>query len=188
MKKIFIALVCVLPSFAFAQSKSISLSQTAQVLSSCTISTVENINFGVMDVLTDTTKVGSGAVRTSCTKGSYALSVSYGMNSKFLIWSTAGQGTTYSCQARAMANPKGAVLPYTLYSDSGLTQPISTSDRIMISGGTYVNTRCTLASSWKNVVFNAPQSQTVSLYGKVAADKSSNAGNYTDTLTISITF
>lgn len=188
MKKIFIAFVCVLPSFAFAQSKSSSLSQTAQVLSSCSISTVENINFGVIDVLTDTNKVGSGAVQTSCTKGSYGLSVSYGMNSKFLIWSNAGQGITYMCRPRAMVNSNGTLLPYALYSDSGLTQPISTSDRIMISGGTYVNTRCTLSSGWTNVVFNSPGNQTVSLYGKVTVDKSSNAGNYTDTLTILLTF
>ena len=188
MKKIFIAFVCVLPSFAFAQSKSSSLSQTAKVLSSCSISTVENINFGVVDALTDTAKTGSGAVRASCTKGSYGLSVSYGMNSKFLIWSTAGAGITYMCRPRAMVNSNGTLLPYTLYSDSGLTQPISTSDRIMISGGTYVNTRCTLSSGWTNVVFNSPEDQTVSLYGKVTVDKSSNAGNYTDTLTISLTF
>lgn len=189
MKRIsFILLAVALPSLACAQSKSSTLTQTAQVLSACSISTVENINFGVVDALTDTAKTGSGAVRASCTKGSYALTVNYGMNSKFWIWSNAGQGTTYMCRPRAMANTKGALLPYTIYSDSGLTQPISTNDQIMISGGTYVNTPCTLMSSWKSVVFTEPKAQTVTLYGKMTVDKSSNAGTYTDSLVVSITF
>jgi spore coat protein U-like protein len=189
MKRIsFIIFALALPSLACAQSKSSSLTQTAQVLSSCSISTVENINFGVVDVLQDTTKTGSGAVRASCTKGSYALSVGYGMNSTFWVWSNAGQGTTYRCRPRAMANAKGATLPYNLYSDSGFAQPISTSDQIMISGGTYVNTRCTLMAGWKNVVFTERQDQTITLYGQMTLDKSSNAGAYTDSLVISLTF
>ncbi len=118
----------------------------------------------------------------------YALGVGYGMNSKFLIWSNAGQGTTYRCNARAMANAQGAILPYALYLDSGLSQPISTSDQIMISGGTYVNTRCTLMAGWKNVVFASPEDQTVTLYGKMMVDKTSNAGAYTDSLVVSLTF
>lgn len=188
MNKFILLALCALPSVALAQSKSASLSQTAQVLSSCSISTLQNINFGVVDVLNDTSKTGAGSVRTACTKGSYALTVNYGTNSLYFINSTAGQGTTYRCGARSMANGKGSKLPYQLYTNSDLTNAVSTFDQIMISGGTYVNTPCKLQSAWTNVVFNTPAEQTLSLYGQMTVDTAASAGNYTDMLTISLTF
>lgn len=188
MNKIIALSLLLLTSPAFAGTGSNNLSQSAQVLSSCRISTVENINFGVVDVLVDSEKTGSGAVRTSCTKGSYALTVNYGTNSKFFVVSNAGVGITYACRARAMANTQGTILPYVLYADNDLNQPIPTNSRIMISGGRYEKTPCTLSAAWQNVVFTTPGEQSVRLYGKVAVNNTVNAGTYTDTLTIGLTF
>lgn len=188
MNKILLTALLALSAPTWAGTTSSNLTNSSQVLSSCSLSVGEHINFGVVNALTDTTKTGSGSVRASCTKGSYALTVSYGANSKYWVWSNAGQGTTYRCRARAMANGKGSTLQYDLYTDSGFTQPVSTSDQIMISGGTYVNTPCTLNSAWTSVVFSSPGTQTVPLYGKMTVNNTVNAGVYTDSLVITITF
>lgn len=207
MKLPILFLLLALPCSAFAQStKNLSLTNTATVVSSCSISTTQNLNFGVFDPLDPQDLTGSGSILISCTYGNYTMSVSNGTGGSGFptgvvsLPSTGGGGYTYytSCM-RSMKNSSGSNLYYELYADSGLSRssynstPGSTyTPNAPSSTAKYSCSGATSLSGFKTVSFTSQAAQNITIYGKINTTKwNSNAytsGTYTDQVSVNINF
>lgn len=207
MKNSFILLLLALPGVVSAQStKSLSLNNTATVVSSCSISTTQNLNFGVFDPLNPQDLTGSGSVSVACTYGTYSMSVSNGTGGSgypsgvISLPSTGGGGYTYytSCM-RSMKNSSGSNLYYELYADPGYLQssynstPSSTySSNPPSMTAKYSCSGTTSLSGFKSVSFTSKGPQTVTIYGKINNTKWKSTaytpGAYSDQVSVNINF
>lgn len=201
--KHFLSLVLAICAFpVFAGQTSSNLTNAATVVSNCTITTLNNIQFGTFDALNANATVGAagnGTVQVKCTKGSYSLIVGNGANwaarltNSYACTSCQGAGYVtriFSCD-RYMKSPQGGTMGYVIYKDSSLQTNGTNS-----SGYTYdsdAGTQCKgTPSAFTQMVFDsATRSNNVTLYAQTvsgADNKKVTPGVYTDTLSIQVNF
>lgn len=201
MKTLF-ALLLIFPFSVSSQN--LSLKNSATVTSSCSIATVQNIQFGGIDPLNIGTLTSTGAVSLTCTKGAYNISVSDGTGGYQLLGtqreagfpaSAYGWWYTTKCM-RAMSNG-GQRLYYELYPSSDYsTSSMNSSNEVYSSKAPssikFGACASTNAATFSTVQFNSPQSQTVTLYARINSENSdlstTTPGSYIDTLSVSVTF
>lgn len=192
--------LCTFP--AWAVEKSATLTNTSTVVSQCSINTLNNIQFGSLDVLGANATVGAtgnGSVRVQCTKGSYALTVNNGGSWKARLLRayacTGCQGSGYvtrlfSCD-RYMTSPNGSVLGYVVYKD-----PDRQTDGTNTSSYTYdsdAGTQCkSSGATFSRLVFDdATRSTDVAFYAQTTSGADNTKvtpGVYTDTLSVQVNF
>jgi len=207
MKYTILALALCIPGSVFAQTtKNLSLNNTATVVSSCSISTTQNLNFGAFNPLDPQELRGTGSVSVACTYGNYSLSISNGNGGNSFLYnsvqlpSTGGGGynVTYGCW-RGMTNSSGQKLYYDLYANANYqTSSINTADTYYTqsrpNSGTTSSSNCndTRISSFKTVSFTSNAPQEVLIYGKVNISKGQpttlKPDSYTDQVSVSINF
>ena len=205
MKHAVLALALIMsPGLAFAQSQTITNSAT--VVSACSISTTQNLNFGLFNPLDPQELRGTGSISVACTYGNYSVNLSNGNGGNSFLYnsvklpSTGGGGwnVTYGCW-RGMTNSAGQKLYYDLYADSNYqtssintggtsyTQNTPSNSSVSTSPCQTTNTASFTTASFTN---NAPQN--ITIYGKVSLSKgrpqSLQSGSYTDQVSVSITF
>lgn len=196
-----IALTSLLIIFeATAATSSSNLTNSSTVVSACSISVNEALQFGAVNTLTELTKTAQGTVGVNCTKGSYALSVNYGLSSSigntsnFKPQTTCPNGscftyTTYDYYCgRSMSGPTGKI-PYTLYTNSALTTEANQKRSGGYYGTTDTTTSCsTPTTAFGNVVFTQKGAISVPVYARMNATQSTASGSYVDTLTFTVSF
>jgi len=203
--KIFASLVAFTSLFvvfhADAATGSSTLTNSSTVVSACSISVNEAIQFGAVNTLNETSKTAQGAVGINCTKGSYALSVNYGLSSS--IGNTSNLKSQTSCPngscftyntydyycARSMSGPKGKI-PYTLYTNSALTTEANQkrSTEYYGTNGDTTTSCSTPTTSFGTVLFTQKGVISVPVYARMNATKATAAGSYMDTLTFTVSF
>lgn len=146
---------------AAQQTASATFDVTANVVKTCRIEAGNTLGFGAYDPTSATATTGTTTIRVRCTNGTSApIALNGGAN-----------GSGAGCTTRAMAS--GAQrLSYELYRDDARTQPWGCTD------GT--NTRTYTAT---NAAFS-----TLTVWGSIPAGQNALVGNYTDTVTATVTF
>lgn len=202
MKYILGCLLLAVTFPSFAAQKSLNLTNTSTVVSQCSINTLNNIQFGSLDVLGANATVGAtgnGTVRVQCTKGSYALHVNNGSNWTARLTNsypcTTCQGSGYvvrlfSCD-RYMKSANGGTLGYVVYKDTA-----HQTDGTNISSYTYDSdsgTQCKSDSAaYEYLTFdNATRSSDVTLYAQTvsgSANSKITPGTYSDVLSVQVIF
>lgn len=77
MKQVIVlSVLALLPFSSWASSSNIS--NTAQVMSSCSIRKTQDLNFGVFNPLEQSKITGNGQLELNCTKGNYRVSINAG--------------------------------------------------------------------------------------------------------------
>ena len=207
MKKYLLCslMLMALPVTGLAGNASTNLPATANIPSACTIATTQNIMFGTYDPVGIHASLGpaaQGQVTVNCTKGSYNLTVSSGVNAGFpeyfgsypAPWQGAGYFyRQYRCN-RKMSNGSQTV-GYELFSDASMTTVSYNQQQALNAGGeTAVN--CNIQNSstvqtFRTLSFTSAGSQVVDLYARVLPGTQNAAalpGVYSDTLSVSISF
>ena len=143
-----------------------SFKVTASVANSCVVTSTSDINFGAYDpaVANNTTALnGAGWVKVRCTRGTTpAVQLDQGAN--------AAGGSTCLSPARQMASGADR-LGYTLYSDSGRTTPWGCD-----------------ATNDVDYTFLDLNPHQFDVYGRIPAGQDVAAGNYSDTVNVSVIF
>jgi spore coat protein U-like protein len=203
--KTFIPLIAltslVVASHASAATNNSILTNSSTVVSACSISVNEALQFGAVNTLNELTKTAQGAVGVNCTKGSYALSVNYGLSSS--IGNTSNLKSQTSCPngscftyntydyycGRSMSGPKGKI-PYTLYTNSALTTEANQkrSTEYYGTNGDTTTSCSTPTTAFGTVVFTQKGPISVPVYARMNATKSTASGSYVDTLTFTVSF
>lgn len=140
---------------------------TASVANSCVVTAANNIAFGAYDPASsnNTTALdGAGSVSVRCTRGSNAaIALNQGLN--------AATGSLCTSPLRQMADGGTNRLRYDIYSDSG---------RASAWGCDATNDVDQSFTSLAPVTFTT--------YGRIPAGQDVPAGNYADTVTVTVTF
>lgn len=148
------------PSLAGTATSSFSV--TATVANSCIVS-ASTLAFPTYLPTTATATTGSTALNVTCTLSApYTVALSNG--------SGTGADPTAGASGRKMTGPSSALLAYNLYQDAAFTQAWG-------STGLY------LYSGTGNGLLQA-----LTVYGRVPASQVAAAGNYTDTINVTVTF
>ncbi len=130
---------------------------------SCTVTSTSAVNFGNVTVSPSVTSKGQGAVSVQCTN-----------TTPYQIGLDNGQGSGASGPAaRLMTGAGGATLTYGLYQDSGLS-------------AVWGNTAGTGGNTQGGTGNGNTQSYTV--YGRIPPQASVPAGNYNDTVAVTVTY
>ena len=148
-----------LPSSAWAQSAQTTMDVSATVVKACVVSAT-NLAFGNYDPTSATPTDASSTITVTCTPGT---SFTVGLNAG----TTAGTTVT----SRKMASGSNR-LDYALYSDVARTTNWGNTP------GTDTPAAATASTS--------PLALTV--YGRIAAQQAAAVGNYTDTVTITVSY
>lgn len=193
------AILIASPILSMAQStKSSNLTNTATVVSLCSLQVTQNISFGSVNALEGIDALGQGSIQVSCTYGSYTVMVGRGLNdnnNSYNPHDCGRWGCTYTVQCiRAMANAdKTSKIPYELYTTSDPSSIV----RLLgenSSDGIYSPARCD-SSPVRNVgfaslMFNSPEKQTVNIFARTTVSNKNalKPGVYTDSFTVSVVF
>ena len=190
------ALLLVSPFASMAQNYNVT--NTATVVSLCSLQVTQNISFGAVDALNGINALAQGSVQVRCTYGSYGVSVGRGLNDNDVRYNPRDCGRwgcsfTVQC-VRTMANAdKTSRIPYELYTThdpSSIVRLLGESG----SEGAFSPPRCSDApvrtASFANLTFNSPQAQNVTLYARanMSDQNSLKSGAHTDSFTVSIVF
>jgi spore coat protein U-like protein len=165
MKKVLfgclvLALVAAAPAFAGSDSSSFGVS--AEVIESCSITSV-GLSFGDYDALSGTPLDTAGSVEVTCSNGSSGfIGLDQGLN--------ADTGSSEDAPLRQMASGT-ARLSYGLFSDAS---------RSVVWGNTVLSGVAHTATDTNPV--------TVNIYGRVPISQGSLVGSYSDTVTATINF
>jgi spore coat protein U-like protein len=147
---------------ALAGSATTSFAVTATVANSCVVS-ASTLAFPTYLPTAATATTGSTTLNVTCTLSDpYTIALSNG--------SGTGADPTAGASGRKMTGPSSALLAYNLYQDSGYTQAWGTSGAYLYSG-TGTGTQVALP-----------------VYGRIPASQVAAAGNYTDTINVTVTF
>jgi len=192
--KTLLVLACLGLSGA-VQAQNYSLKQTATVVSGCTISTTQNLSFGILNPLDSQILTAQGGLSLDCTKGGYTVSVNGGSNVPVSLWynSTYVGGTTgnlyyYKCERVMTAPGKSSTLRYDLYTTSNGSTPVYSEFTVPTTNNPQ---DCGLRNfTFATINFTQPGAQQVPVYAKLSniAARTLSAGNYTDTLNFTVTF
>lgn len=148
---------------ASAASDSAGFQVTATVVKSCRIEAGNTLAFGSYDPTSDTAATGTTTIRVRCTNGTTApIALNQGVNRT---------GDT-TCVNRALESSAADELSYGLYQSAGTTAPWGCADATNTRSYTAAN------ASWN----------TLTVYGVIAAAQDAPIGDYTDTVTATITF
>jgi spore coat protein U-like protein len=148
------------PSLAGTATSSFAV--TATVANSCIVSST-TLAFPTYLPTSASATTGSTAVDVTCTLGApYTVALSNG--------SGTGADPTAGASGRKMTGPSSALLGYNLYQDAGYTQAWGSTGVYLLSGtGTGVQVPLTV-------------------YGRIPASQVAAAGNYTDTINVTVSF
>lgn len=174
-----IGLGFVMSSPLFAQSS--NLTNSANVVASCSVATTQNISFGSIDALNQSSFSGQnqGNVQVKCTKGSYSMMLTNGM---YPISSL----QTGACAQRMKAEKNNHYIVYalntsdsyaTIYPNNGNTCTASTS-----TGQTYASLVFDNATRERNVPIYASIQKYYLNFNAFSADK------YNDTVNVLVYF
>lgn len=145
---------------AAATDSSGTLSVNATITSNCAVSTT-TVAFGSIDVTLNTTFDGTGAISVTCTNGTaWTAKADAG---------TGGAGT--SLTHRKMSGPDK--LSYDLFTDSGRTTIWGDG----VTSGTAAITGTGTGSAQNNTI-----------YGRIRNGSTAKAGDYSDTITVTLTY
>lgn len=155
----FVALLALAaPNMACAAQDQTTFAVTASVVAACAVSAT-NMLFGSYDPTSATPNDKQSTVNVTCTNGvSYAIGLD------------AGGGSGATVAARKMSASTD-LLTYSLYTDSG---------RMTVWGNT---ANVDVVSSTGTGVLQA-----FTVYGRAPAAQTAPVGNYTDTVTVTVTF
>jgi spore coat protein U-like protein len=146
---------------ADAQSASDSFDVTANVVTTCRIEAPNDLDFGAYDPTTDTAATGTTTIRVRCTNGTSApIALDDGLN-----------GGGGDCTTRAMSDG-GNALGYGLYQTTGTGTPWGCAE------GTNTYTYTASNAGWNDLT----------VHGVVPAGQNAPVGNYSDTVTATVTF
>ncbi len=163
-----VALASLLSMNAFAATATSTFAVTANVIADCTIASgTAPLAFGTYWA---TTNGGSGGAAVN---GSTTISYTCpnGVTASMALSGGGNEiGTTGTAPVRQMSDGAAHLLAYTLYSDAGLTSPWG------YAGGAIINVTAD----------GTPHSSTV--YGKLAGGQGVPVGNYSDTVTVTVTY
>lgn len=200
--KVFLLLGAVLATVSIPSTaqttRSANITNTATVVSDCSIRTTQNMLFPSVDLLTQDTATAEGSFGVRCTKGSYNIQITNGMNMNVgTLYRSESSGSFtdpnrrtfyYECN-RAMKHISGTdVLQYELYATSTMQ---SKSYNYTTTSSTTTPTRpttCGTNNSFKTVTFTNFEEQQVNIYGKALVTKSLQSGAYIDTISVVVNF
>lgn len=147
---------------AAAGTATASFSVTATVINSCLVS-ANSLAFPTYDPTTTAATTGSSTLNVTCTLGApYTVALSNG--------SGTGADATAGASGRKMTGSGATLLGYNLYQDAGFSQAWGTSGAFLESG---TGTGAVAA---------------LTVYGRVPASQLVTAGNYTDTINVTVSF
>ena len=154
------AAVLTMSAPAFAQSASSSLNVTATVTPNCTVST-SAIAFGSVNTLSGSNVDGTGGVTVTCTNGT-----------PWTASAGAGSGSGASFNGRKLSAGSN-MLTYNLYTDSSRSS----------IWGDGTGSTATLGNT------GSGGTQNFTIYGRIAAGQTSApAGNYSDTVSVTVSY
>jgi len=139
---------------------------------SCGVSTAL-VTFGSYDVLAASPTTAAGNVQVSCT----LLSGGIAQVVVFTVSLSSGNSGVFSSRTMARAGG-GTALRYNLYDDSGMTQIWGDG-----TGGSQQQ-----GGSITAALVGTPVSANYPVYGKIPANQTVAGGNYSDTITVSMSF
>lgn len=155
-----IAAVAAQPAFAAEETSTLDVSAT--VTSNCVVSTTP-LAFGNVDVTGGSNVDGTGGLSVTCTSGT-----------GWTATAGTGSGSGATLATRKMANGAN-LLNYALYTDSAYTT--------VWGDGTTVGAEGTFTGT------GTGSAQTSTIYGRIPAGQSSlPAGEYSDTVTVTVTY
>lgn len=137
-----------------------SLPVTASVINNCVLGTITSVAFGNYDPTSATPNNNTGSIVVTCTLGDV---YNIGLN--------AGTFAGATVTTRRMTGPSAGGLSYFLYRDAGRT----------LNWGVTIGT-----DTLQQTGTDLPQTATV--YGQIPALQAINAGSYSDTVGITVTF
>lgn len=180
---------------AQAQSGNAALTNSSTVLSSCTISVIDNINMGAVNPLQTTTAEDTGTIRLVCSKGTYTVNINSGTNpiQENVGYAPQGGGMyrkTYSCQRR-LTRTGGQTMPYNLYMANNTS--VSNTKIVTSTEDSYNSAYCkseqSLFTTATFTIATGPV-QDITLIARTfpTSNKGAPTGVYTDTLVFSVIF
>lgn len=197
---IFIAstLLAFAPTVYAQSSQSTNLTNTATVVSDCSIQTTQNILFPSVNLLTQETATAQGSFAVRCTKGSYNVQISNGMNMTVgKMYNSVYSGTFtdpnrytyyYECNRAMKHISESDTLPYELYAEANMQSKSYNSASTSGSGSISPPKSCGTGSTFKTVTFSSFEQQQVNVYAKALITKNLKSGAYVDTISIIVTF
>ena len=204
--KAFLSAVGLIVGFS-AQAQTSSLENKAQVVSACSIATVQHITFPPINTLDNTTfYTACGAVGVDCTKGSYAVTINGGNNNltaynRDLVANT----YTYSFYCNRRMRNGSNYISYNLYPQDAPRIPnseqfvgaeryasviVSTSSLLnQQQTNAYGSTSCNQAANpYATLVFNTKGSLILPVTAQLNVSKGTIIGTYLDTLSMTVVF
>lgn len=174
---IVLSALLLLPISSWASSN--NLSNSAQVVSACSIRKTQDLNFGVFNPLDQSKITGNGQLELNCTKGTYRVSLGAGTGGG---WFTNTRLCFYQ-----MKNQNGKTAIY--YPSASYSE--STSSGINPSANSAADCASATVFLQSYTFTETVRSQTVNVYAMTEKSQffgSPQVGTYTDTLTVSVQF
>lgn len=156
---LFTILAICAPGLAEAGADSDSMTVTATVLESCSIS-ADDLEFDDYDPVIATPMDGATTISVTCTNGT-----------DYDVGIDAGLGVGATINARRMTKTGGATLTYSLYTNFARDDVWGDTDGV---------------NTWEGVGTGAAQS--IDVYGRIPINQTAPAGDYEDTVTVEVRF
>lgn len=198
---------CLMAAGSVQAQTSLSLSNKAQVVSACSIATVQHIAFLPINTLDFVTfYTAQGAVAVDCTKGQYAVTINGGSNN-LTAYNQELVGGTYAysfyCNRRMKSGSK--YISYSLYTadaqrvpgkeqflNEGRYASIKVNSPTLLTQKQtdgYGDTSCSQAGNpYATVTFDKKGSQIVPVIAQLNVASGTTTGVYTDSLAITVVF
>lgn len=184
---------------AYAQStQSTNITNTVTVVSDCSIQTTQNILFPSVDLLTQETATAQGSFAVRCTKGSYNLQISNGMNMNVgRLYNTVYSGSFtepnrynyyFECNRAMKHISENDTLQYELYVDPSMQTKSYNYASTQSSSGAVRPSSCGTTGNFKTITFTSFEPQQVNIYAKALVTKNLKSGAYVDTISVLVTF
>lgn len=191
-------LATVAPTVYAQSSKSANITNTATVVSDCSIQTTQNILFPSVDLLTQESATAQGSFSVRCTKGSYNLQISNGMNMNVgRLYNSVYSGSFtepnrynyyFECNRAMKHISENDTLQYELYVDPSMQTKSYNYASTQSSTGAIRPSSCGTTGNFKTVTFTTFEPQQVDIYAKALVTKNLKSGAYVDTISVMVTF
>lgn len=173
----FLGAVVLLLATSFTAT-SANLNNTAQVVSSCSIRKIQDLNFGIFNPLEQTEITANGQLELTCTKGTYRVYINFGNNSGW-----------YSNTRMCFYQIRNAQGKLALYYPSAT--PISNTTGLTNSANSLADCASSRAFLKTYEFTESLRRQTVTVYAYTQKSQfvgRPQVGTYTDTLLVSVDF
>lgn len=203
----YLLAVAALIGVGSAQAQTSSLQNKAQVISACTIATVQHIVFPPINVLDNTQfYTASGAVAVDCTKGSYAVTINGGNNNLTAYnRDLVANSYMYSFYCNRRMKSGANYISYSLYPQEASRVPnseqfvgtdryasVKVSTPSLLSQqqtDSYGSTSCNQAANpYATLVFDKKGSVVLPVTAQLNVAKGTIVGTYVDTLSMTVVF